>query len=86
VGFISYARGKGVDYFYQEVKCLEGIVKRWLDGRGYGFLSVEGNDKDIFVHHSGLVNVYELSVGQNVDFDMEDSPRGPQAVNVKIVE
>ena len=65
---------------------MEGIVKRWLDGRGYGFLSVEGNDKDIFVHHSGLVNVYALSVGQNVDFDMEDSPRGPQAVNVKIVE
>ena len=65
---------------------MEGIVKRWLDGRGYGFLSVEGNDKDIFVHHSGLVNVYELRPGQNVDFDMEDSPRGLQAVNVKIVE
>jgi CspA family cold shock protein len=65
---------------------LEGKVKRWLDGRGYGFLSVEGNDKDIFVHHSGLINVYELRVGQKVDFDLEDSPRGPQAVNVKIVE
>ena len=77
---------RGVDYFYQEVKYLEGIVKRWLDGRGYGFLSVEGNDKDIFVHHSGLTGAYELRVGQNVDFDMEDSPRGPQAVNVKIVE
>ena len=68
------------------MKLLEGIVKRWLDGRGYGFIGVEGNDEDVFVHHSGLVNIYELNEGQNVDFDMENTPRGPQAVNVKIVE
>ena len=68
------------------MKLLEGIVKRWLDGRGYGFIGVEGNDEDVFVHHSRLVNIYELNEGQNVDFDMENTPRGPQAVNVKIVE
>ena len=64
---------------------MEGIVKRWLD-RGYGFIGVEGNDKDVFVHHSSLNEVYELREGQNVEFDMEDSPKGPRAVNVKIVE
>jgi CspA family cold shock protein len=75
----------GVSYFYQEVKYLEGTVKRWLD-RGYGFIGVEGNDDDVFVHHSNLDGVYELREGQNVEFDLEDSPKGPRAVNVKIVE
>jgi CspA family cold shock protein len=67
------------------VKYLEGIVKRWLD-RGYGFIGVEGNDEDIFVHHSSLGEIYELREGQNVEFDMESSPKGPKAVNVRIVE
>jgi CspA family cold shock protein len=74
-----------VVYFYQEVKYLEGIVKKWLD-RGYGFIDVEGNDDDVFVHHSSLDGAYELSEGQNVTFDIEDSPKGPRAINVKIVE
>jgi cold shock protein len=72
-------------FFYQEVKYLEGIVKRWLD-RGYGFIGVEGNDKDVFVHHSSLDGAFELQAGQRVVFDMEDSPKGPSAINVKIVE
>ena len=63
---------------------MEGIVKRWLD-RGFGFIGVEGNDEDVFVHQSNLSSAYELSEGQNVEFDMEDSPKGPRAVNVKIV-
>ena len=63
---------------------MEGIVKKWLD-RGFGFIGVEGNDEDVFVHQSNLDKAYELSEGQNVEFDMEDSPKGPRAVNVKIV-
>lgn len=64
---------------------MEGIVKRWLD-RGFGFIGVEGRDEDVFVHHTGLVGAFELHQGQTVDFDLEDSPKGPRAVNVKIVE
>ena len=64
---------------------MEGIVKRWLD-RGYGFIGVDGSDEDIFVHHSGLVAAFELRQGQTVEFELEDSPKGPRAVNVKIVE
>ena len=64
---------------------MDGIVKRWLD-RGFGFIGVEGNDEDVFVHHSNLDGAYELSEGQNVKFDMESSPKGPRAVNVSIVE
>jgi len=64
---------------------LEGVVKRWLD-RGYGFIGVEGEDDDVFVHQSALEGAYELREGQKVEFDIEDSPKGPRAVNVKIVE
>ncbi|MBD3172114.1 cold shock domain-containing protein [Candidatus Bathyarchaeota archaeon] len=64
---------------------MEGIVKRWLD-RGYGFIEVEGEEDDIFVHNSSIQGAFELREGQKVEFEVEDSPKGPRAVNVKIVE
>jgi CspA family cold shock protein len=64
---------------------LKGNVKRWLDGRGYGFIQPEGSEDDVFVHHSGLISVYELSEGQEVEFEVEDTPRGPRAVDVKVL-
>ena len=64
---------------------MEGIVKRWLD-RGFGFIAVEGQDDEVFVHHTSLDGVYELREGQKVEFEVEDSPKGPRAANVKVVE
>ena len=64
---------------------MEGTVKRWLD-RGYGFIDVDGQEDDIFVHNSELSGVFELREGQKVEFELEDSPKGPRAVNVKVVE
>jgi len=64
---------------------LEGTVKRWLD-RGYGFIGVDEQEDDIFVHNSALGGVFELREGQKVEFDLEDSPKGPRAVNVKVIE
>ena len=64
---------------------MEGIVKKWLD-RGFGFIGVEGQDDEVFVHHTALDGVSELREGQKVEFDVEDSPKGPRAVNVKVVE
>jgi CspA family cold shock protein len=63
---------------------LEGTVKRWLTGRGYGFIDV-GEDDDIFVHHTDLQDAYALMRGQKVEFDVESTPKGPRAVNVKVV-
>jgi len=59
-------------------------VKRWLTGRGYGFIDVDEDD-DIFVHHTDLQDAYALMRGQKVEFDVEDTPKGPRAVNVKVV-
>ncbi len=67
------------------MKELEGIVKRWLD-RGYGFIDVDGMEDDVFVHQSELEGAFQLREGQKVEFDVEDSPKGPRALNVKVVE
>ncbi len=67
------------------MKNLEGTVKRWLS-RGYGFIGIEGEEDDVFVHHSELQGAFRLEEGQIVEFDVEDSPKGPRATNVKIIE
>jgi len=61
------------------VKYLEGTVKRWLD-RGFGFIAVE------VVHHTSLDGISELREGQKVEFEIEIGPKGPRALNVKVVE
>lgn len=62
---------------------MNGTIKT-LTEKGFGFISVDGQ-KDIFFHTSALVGVSfdQLSVGQAVSFDTEDSPKGPRAVNVQ---
>lgn len=64
---------------------MEGIVKKWLDGRGFGFIEVDDNEDDVFVHHSELQGTYSLMSGQKVEFEVEDSYKGPRAKNVKVV-
>jgi len=61
-----------------------GTIKRLTD-KGFGFIEQEGNDKDLFFHATSLVDVEynDLREGDAVTFDLEDTPRGPQAVNVK---
>ena len=52
---------------------------------GFGFITQEGKEKDLFFHANELKNVQfnELREGDAVTFDMEESPKGPNAVNVK---
>lgn len=64
---------------------MEGVVKKWLD-RGYGFIGVADKDDDVFVPSNDIEGVFELREGQKVEFDLENSPKGPRAVNVNIVE
>jgi len=64
---------------------LEGIVKKWLDGRGFGFIEVDDSEDDVFVHHSELQGTYSLMSGQKVEFEVEDSDKGPRATDVKVI-
>ena len=63
-----------------------GTVKWFNRAKGYGFISREtGND--VFVHHSAIQaeGFRNLDEGQRVEFDVEDSPKGPQAANVVLL-
>ena len=63
---------------------MTGVIKKKTD-KGFGFIKVEGQEKDVFFHSKSLVGVTfdELNEGDAVSFDVEDSPKGPNAVNVK---
>lgn len=64
-----------------------GKIARLTD-KGYGFISVEGQEKDLFFHSNELSGVQydELSEGDMVTFDATTGPKGPQASNVRRAE
>ncbi|HYM65337.1 MAG TPA: cold shock domain-containing protein [Candidatus Sulfotelmatobacter sp.] len=64
---------------------MNGIVKAKTE-KGYGFISREGVEKDLFFHSNDLngVTFDELQVGAAVTFEIVDGPKGPSAKNVKL--
>jgi CspA family cold shock protein len=65
----------------------KGTVKWFNDQKGYGFISQE-DGPDVFVHFSAIQGdgFKTLSEGQEVDFDVTQGPKGPQASNVRPAE
>jgi CspA family cold shock protein len=64
----------------------EGIIARLTD-KGFGFISREGEEKDLFFHSNELVGVQynDLKEGDKVTFEVADGPKGPNAVKVSLV-
>ena len=64
---------------------MEGTIKTLISDKGFGFITVDGEEKDLFFHRNELqgVSFEELKVGDRVSFDKADSPKGPNATNVK---
>jgi CspA family cold shock protein len=64
----------------------QGTVKWFNADKGYGFIAVDGG-RDVFVHFSAIqMDGYRaLEEGQRVEFDIEQSDRGPQASAVRAV-
>ena len=62
---------------------ITGTVKWFNASKGYGFISRE-DGKDVFVHFSAIQKqgFRTLDEGQQVEFAIEDTPRGPQAIDV----
>jgi CspA family cold shock protein len=60
-----------------------GTVKWFSNQKGYGFITPESG-KDVFVHHSAIQGdgYKTLEEGQAVEFEIQQGPKGEQAVNV----
>lgn len=63
---------------------MTGTIKS-LTTKGFGFIKAEGMDKDVFFHSNSLVGATfdELREGDAVSFEVEESPKGKNAVNVQ---
>jgi len=62
---------------------MQGIIKTLTD-RGFGFISRDGETKDLFFHSKDLngVTFEELKVGDKLSFEVSEGQKGPAAVNV----
>jgi len=65
---------------------IEGTVKWFSSVKGYGFITREGGD-DVFVHFTSIQSdgFRKLEEGQRVEFSVEQTPKGPQAVDVIVL-
>ena len=63
---------------------VNGTVAFFHDRKGYGFIESDESDDDIFFHMED-VGGEDLEEGQEVEFEIDQAPKGPRAVNLKRV-
>jgi CspA family cold shock protein len=61
-----------------------GTVAKFMDNKGFGFITPDDGGKDVFVHHSDIKmeGFKTLTPGQRVKFDLAQEAKGPKAANV----
>ncbi len=63
-----------------------GTVKWFNESKGFGFIAPSDGGADVFVHFTAIIGdgFRTLSEGQNVNFEVEEGPKGPQAAQVSV--
>ena len=63
-----------------------GIVKWFNNNKGFGFIVSDDNGEDLFAHYSSIQSTGYKSLNESdrVEFDVQEGPKGLQAVNIKI--
>ena len=64
-----------------------GKIKKLVRDRGFGFIS-DTDGRELFFHQSGLIDLKfdALTEDQEVEFEVETSPKGPRAINVRLAQ
>ena len=65
--------------------CVEGTVKSFDIGKGFGFITQDGVTKEVFVHKEAMVGEgnHTLAAGDRVSFEVTEGPKGPRAASVR---
>jgi CspA family cold shock protein len=81
----SFARQHA--HIVEENHMPTGTVKWFSDDKGFGFITPDDGDKDLFVHHTGINGdgYRSLQEGSKVSYDAEQGDKGPKAVNVTTI-
>ena len=66
------------------MSTIKGKVKWFNPTKGFGFIEREDKEKDVFVHVSAVrdAGLDQLNDGEDISFDVEDGPKGPNATNL----
>lgn len=67
----------------------QGKIKFFDSQKGFGFITPDEGGKDIFVHRNNVENLgynQGLEDGESVEFEVEDTPKGPSATNVRSLD
>ncbi|VEI57814.1 cold shock-like protein CspC [Pasteurella multocida] len=66
---------------------FNGTVKWFNSDKGFGFITPVDGGKDLFVHFSGIIGTSyrTLNEGDRVQYSVQDSQRGPSAIDVQVI-
>jgi CspA family cold shock protein len=77
---------KNSNHHYERAEIMASGTVKWFDaGKGFGFITPDEGDSDLFVHHSEIRSgdsYATLNDGQKVEFEIGEGRKGPCATNV----